>query len=212
VLAYAPDGRILAQGSDDCTVLLWDVTGLGEKGGLRPAELSPEELHALWEDLARADAVAAYRAIVTLAAGSRQSVPFLRERLRLVPPVEARTLARLVSGLDSDRFETRNEATLRLEKLGELAEPALREALNEKASLEKRRRVERLLEKVASARENPPADRLREMRALEALERTDTPASRQALERLAEGAPQADITEGAKAALGRLAKRPAGSP
>jgi WD40 repeat protein len=211
-LAYAPDGHTLAQGGKDCAVILWDVTGLGEKGRPKPADLSPEALRALWDELAGADAAAAYRAMVRLEAGTRLSVPFLRERLRPIPPVDAGTLARLVHDLDSDRFATRDRATARLEKIGGAAETALRESLNGNTSLERRRRVERLLAKFASEREIPSPDRLRQMRALESLERMDTPASRQALERLAEGAPQADLTVAARGAICRLAKRPTQSP
>jgi WD40 repeat protein len=212
VLAYSPDGRTLAQGSDDISVLLWDVTGLGGKGRPKPAELSPKELQVLWEDLARPDAAAAYRAMVKLAAGSRQSIPFFGERLRPVAPVDARAVARWVADLDSDRFETRDESTRQLEKLKDLAEHALRQALKEKTSLEKRRRIDRLLEKLGAEREQPPPDRLRTIRALETLERMDTPEARRVLERLAEGAPHADLTVGAKGALRRLSKRPAASP
>jgi hypothetical protein len=212
VLAHAPDGRTLAQGSKDSTVLLWDVTGLGEKGRPKPADLSPEELRALWDDLAGADAAAAYQAMVKLEAGSRQFVPFLRERVRPVAPIDARVVARLVAGLDSDRFATREDATRRLEQLGVIAESALRESLTADTPLEKRRRVERLLEKVATGRESPPPDRLREWRALESLERMDTPAARRVLEALAEGAPHADLTEAAKGALARLVKRPTRNP
>jgi hypothetical protein len=212
VLAYSPEGRTLAQGSDDWTVLLWDVTGLGEKGKPKPAELSPEELQVLWEDLARPEAAAAYRAMVKLTAGSQQSVPFLGGRLRPVAPVDTGEVARWVAGLDSDRFETRDESTRQLEKVKDQAEPALRKSLKEKTSLEKRRRIDRLLEKLDAEREQPPPEQLRTIRALETLERMGMPEAHRVLEGLAEGALHADITQGAKGALRRLAKRPAGSP
>ncbi len=130
--AFAPDGRTLAQGSDDATVLLWDLTGHQEKGHLPMIRLSPKELQALWADLAGADAAAAYRAIWTLAAGASESVPFLQEHLRPVAPVDTGTISRLVSDLDSEQFQTRKEATERLEKFGDLAEPVLRKRCNRK--------------------------------------------------------------------------------
>ncbi|HEY7158441.1 MAG TPA: WD40 repeat domain-containing protein [Gemmataceae bacterium] len=206
-LAYSPDGRILAQGSEDITVLQWDVTGLQEKGRLQPAALSSKELQALWVDLARADAATAHRAIWKLTAGAKDSIPFIQEHLRPVAPVDERTTARFVADLDSDRFETRQEATKQLEKLGELAVPVLRKALQPKSPLETRKRVERLLEKVGAEQEEPSPDRLRMRRALEALEHMDTPAARQALEQYTKGAAGAELTEQAKAALQRLARR-----
>jgi hypothetical protein len=206
-LAFAPDGLTLAQGSEDITVLLWDVTGRREKGQLRPVSLSTKELQALWTDLARADAAAAHRAIWTLTAGAKDSVPFIQEHLRPISPADGRIVARLVADLDNDRFATRQEATEQLEKLGELAVPALRKALQPKSPLETRKRIERLLEKVDAEQEQPLPDRLRVRRALEALEHMNTAAARQVLEQFSKGAPAAELTEQAKASLQRLAGR-----
>ncbi len=51
------------------------------------------------------------------------------------------------------------------------------------------------------------AEILRELRALEVLEQAGTDQARQVLEALAKGAPEAHLTQGAKAALERLAKQ-----
>ena len=81
----------------------------------------------------------------------------------------------------------------------ELAESALREAVTKAPSVEFRRRVEQLLDRL----DNPTPDRLRSLRALEALERA---GARGVLETLAGGAPQAWVTREARAALRRSAK------
>lgn len=206
-LAFSPNSRILAQGSDDITILLWDLSGRFDKGRLRPASLSAKDLEVLWADLAHADGSAAWRAIGTLAADSKDSLPFIRKHLLAVAPVDARAIAQFVTDLDSDQFATREKAAEQLEKLGELAEPALRDALRDKPPLERRQRIDRLLEKLAAQRDNPSPERLRMLRALEALEYMDTPAARRALEELAKGAPAADLTNETNAALKRLAKR-----
>jgi hypothetical protein len=207
VLAFSSDGRTLAQGSEDITVLLWDVTGLRGNDRPRIMSLTARELQELWADLESADASTAYRAMGKLAAGSKDSVPFIQEHLRPVVPVDGGTISRLVADLDSDRFETRDQASDQLEKLAELTEPELRRALRDNPPLERRQRIERLLEKVAVQRDNPSPPRLRWLRALEALELMDAPAARRALEAYAKGAPAADLTTEAKAALERLAKR-----
>jgi hypothetical protein len=211
-LAYSPDGRILAQGSEDITVLLWEVTGLLKKEGAGATELPAKELQTLWTDLASEDAVVAYRAIAKLTAGAKDSVPFLQDHIRPVSAVDARTISQFVTDLDSDRFETRQHATEQLEKLAELAEPALHRALQDQPPLERRQRIDQLLEKLAVQRDTPSPERLRTFRALEALEHMQTPDARRVLEEYAKGAAAADLTREANAVLARPAKRLAAKP
>jgi hypothetical protein len=68
--------------------------------------------------------------------------------------------------------------------------------------LEVRLRVERLLD--AAADQPLPPEELRLMRALAAVEHAGTPEARALLRDLAAGAPEARVTEGARAALRRL--------
>ncbi|MCI0463448.1 MAG: sigma-70 family RNA polymerase sigma factor [Gemmataceae bacterium] len=205
-LAFLPRGERLISGGWDSTGLVWDVSRLRGKGG-PGRRLSGSELDALWRDLGAADALAAYRAIRTLAAAPTQAVPFLGARLKPVAAVSPDRLARLITDLGSAVFARRQEATAELERLGPLAVPALREALAAKPELEMRRHLERL------ALHSAPlsGEALRAWRALEALEHAGTTEARQVLERLARGAPGARLTEEARAAGRRLAERAAGS-
>jgi WD40 repeat protein len=203
-LSFSADGRRLASASKDTTVLLWDLTGRLEGGKLRPANLAAHDLDTLWTDLASDDAAVALRAIWTLVAGPRQSVPFLQERMRPVALPDSQQIARWITDLDSKPFAVREQATAELEKLAELAEPALLNRLAEKPPEEVRRRITQLL---ARLRAIPSGERLRTLRALEALENIGTPEARQLLERLAKGSTAARETQAAKASLQRLAKR-----
>jgi len=63
-----------------------------------------------------------------------------------------------------------------------------------------------LLEKPKEKR--PPPAWLRPLRAVEALEHIGTAEAQQVLEALSKGAAAAELTKEARAALGRLAKRP----
>jgi hypothetical protein len=215
-LAFSPDGRRLVTGGDRRLLRLWDVaTGrvvrtLGAEAEKEipppprpaPPEPSAEELEARWVDLASEDAAKAHRAVETLIAAGGPAVTFLRERLSPEAPDRAR-LARLVAALDADTFAEREKASQELEKLGEQAAPALKQALAGDSSPEVRRRAERLL--AALARPDNPA-RLRVLRAVEVLEKAGDPDKRKALEALARDMPETLTGREARAALGRLAQ------
>jgi RNA polymerase sigma factor (sigma-70 family) len=204
-LRFSADGRALVSGSSDNTVLVWDATGRAHGGGSQAAPLRPDELEALWKDLAGEDAARAYRALGRMATAPDQSVRFLRGRLQPAPPSDAR-VARLIADLDRDQYAARAEAARGLEGLGAEAEPALRQALAARPSPEVRRRLEQLLEQLPRA--VPPPERLRALRALEAVERAGTAEARQVLQRMAQGAPGARLTQEARSALQRLARVP----
>jgi RNA polymerase sigma factor (sigma-70 family) len=190
--AFAADGRTLVSSGADTTALVWDVL-TAPRGQARPLE-------AVWADLVGQDAARAYDALCTLAAAPRQSVPLLRQRLRPVPVTDPARLARLLAELGSDRFATRRRAMRELEQVGESAEPVLKKALGEKLSLETRRRVEQILERLTPKR-------LIALRALEVLEHAGTAEARELLGQLSWGLPEAPLTREAKAVLRRLAGR-----
>jgi hypothetical protein len=82
--------------------------------------------------------------------------------------------------------------------------PALERAAKQNPSLEKARRIERLLERAAGL--SLSSEELRVWRALEAIEHMRTAEANALLEVFARGAPGAWPTEEAKAALKRIAK------
>lgn len=196
-LAFSPDGKLLATGSNDTTVLLWDATRFKTK---RPAEvqLRPEQIDSLWADIDGADAVKAYRAIRTLATAPKASVMLLKKHLRPVKPADAKQAARLIADLDSDEFAVRDKAMKELEKLGDRAATELRKALASKPTLEVKRRIEQLLEKQNGV------EQIRMVRALETLERIGTPEARELCAELADGVPDAPLTREARASLRRM--------
>jgi WD40 repeat protein len=199
-VAWSPDGRSLVSGSSDSTLLIW---ALGERPDAPPLRLNGSELKARWADLIGVDAARAYQAIDSLTRGADDSIPFLAERLQPVLSAEPDRVSRLIEGLDDNRFSARQQASADLERLGELAEPALRRALADNPSLETRRRLQELLRR--SSRWS--GERLRTLRATAVLERVATVEGRRILQSLAGGAAEARLTQAAQACLGRLARR-----
>jgi WD40 repeat protein len=202
-VAFSPDGRVLAVASPDAPIYLWDVAGRLAQ----PQRLTPAELEKVWMDLGSEDAAAAFRAVRRLAAAPEPAVPFLQQQMRPVAFTDAKRLTQLIADLDNERFEVRQQATEELEKLGELAEPALRKALAGQPTLEARRRLEQLVEKFGGPIVSPA--QLQALRAVEVLEHICTSEARQVLESLAKGAPEARLTREARAALQRLDRQSA---
>jgi WD40 repeat protein len=207
-LTFSRDGKFLVSTGTDTTALVWDVQRLHDEGR-REAELSVKRLEGLWADLAGADAMKADQASWSLAETPKGAVPFLAARLQPVPAVPAEKLDQLVKDLNHARYAVRVRSMGDLEALRDVAVPALRKAL-EGAPLEVMRRVESLLAKVDGA--EPIPERLRELRAVEALERAGTAEAVAVLRRLAGGAPQAQLTREAQGSLERLSRRKAAAP
>lgn len=207
-LAFRPDGRVLLSGGPDTQVFLWDVTGRAADGVWRDTRHPPERLSELWETLAGDDAAGAYRAMWSLVAAPSQTLALMRGQLQPVAAADPRQLTRLLADLDGDSFAVRTKATQELERLGELAKPALRRTLAGHPTLESRRRCEDLLEKLSVL----SAERRRAIRAVEVIEHIGTTESRALLERLRQGAPEARLTREAREAANRSLQAGGGQP
>jgi WD40 repeat protein len=205
--ALGPRGRQLAAVVRESTIHVWDLSWEGLYGHRAPP--GPAAWGRAWQDLAGASAAAAYEGVWALAAGGDKAVAFLGERLKPAPPRQL-PLERLLADLSSPRFAVREAASRELKKLGAPAEAALRAALVKQPPLETRVRIEAVL--AALARQALSPEELRQLRAVQALERVGTPAARRVLESLAAGWPVARQTREARAALTRLPGRPAKSP
>src|SRR5262249_14740072 len=109
-----------------------------------------------------------------------------------------------IADLESEKYAVRQEATGNLAKAGEQVVPALRKVLSSQPTIETRKRVEELLDKLTGG--TLTAEQLRLVRAVETLERMGTPEARHLLQTLAQGAPGALPTRQAEATLERLQK------
>lgn len=200
-LVFSASGATLASGATDTTVLLWDTSGK-----VKTAALSPAEREEAWSALEKTSAVPAYRVMGKLLGAPADALALFKDKLRPAPPPEAdRNKIKLwIADLDSDSFARRDSAYRGLERLGRVAEFALREALHGELSIEARRRIVDLLAKLD--RVAPGPKELQLIRAVEVLEHLDVPEARAQLAALAQGADEALLTQEARRALGRLAR------
>ncbi len=203
-LIFADNDRTLISTSSDTTALVWDVTGLR-----RPAQAVDRQRPAppgqvLWNALANPDAADGYRAMCCLIAAPADALPLLRSHLKPIEGIEQSRIERMIADLDSDVFAVREKATKELRQLGELAEPAYRRELATRPAPEISRRLQELLEEVVQHHSHPPQDILRQLRAVEVLERIGKAEARTLLETLAAGAEGARQTLEARTALRRL--------
>jgi len=126
---------------------------------------------ACWTDLADKDAARAYRAMHRPIAALADAFLCLCFRLKPVEGMDEKAIERLVADLDSDNFAVREQATKKLRKLSELAEPACRKALASRPTLEMSRRLRALLDEVSQRQWHLTPEILRQVRAVEVLER-----------------------------------------
>lgn len=164
------------------------------------------QLESMWKDLGRDDdegARRAWRSVRRMAASPSASIAFLRVRLSPVREADAKKIAAWIEDLDSGDFNTRETATRELELVGALAAGALKKKLETPLpSLEVRRRIARLLEKLDG--HVLSTEELRQRRAVEALFLIGTPEARALVEELSRGATGASLTEDARGALAKM--------
>src|SRR5262249_23148266 len=160
---------------NDTSVLLWDLTGRTSEAVRVAAPPAEKERAELWTELNSTDGKKGFQAMARLLAAPAEAVALLRKR---VSPDHSqlpddKQIDRMIADLDSADFATRNKATQDLEKAGKAIRPTLIKALESKPGLEKRRRLEQIVQTVSVA--GPSPELIRPLRAVELLERLDTP-------------------------------------
>jgi WD40 repeat protein len=198
-MAFSGDGALLAASSIEAPAYVWDIyTKYGEHR--QAEEWSAAQKQRIWQDLLDPDARIAFQAIRRLVRNPGPSVKLLHHYLKPAEPIDPQRVQQLLRDLDSDDFDQRQKSYTALEKLGGRLEAQLQATLAQRPSLELKRRVELLLEKL----DQPTPERVRVWRAVEALEQTATQGAVDLLKSLAGGPRGAHLTRAASAALKRL--------
>jgi len=198
VVALSPDKRRLVTGQRKGTIRLHDLA----PKGWQAKRLATKDLEWTWEALAQEPAKA-YEALWTLAGDAEAATPFLKAKLKRGDPAQAR-IRQFLADLASEQFSVREAADKGLRELSTEAEPELLRILREKPSLDLRTRVESILGTMPAVM---APDYLRQLRALEVLERIDSAQSREIIETLRGGPPGAWLTQQAARVLERLDRR-----
>jgi WD40 repeat protein len=200
-VAFSPDSKLLASASADTTALIWDLSKL-ERTAPAAKKLQPAELEEGWQALALADGNKAFAAICDLTASPAEAIAWIKDKVKPAVTVDMKTIESLIVQLDDNQFKVRDKAAKDLNNIGEQIVPALEKALEGNLTLETKRRIEELRDRLSSR--VLQGDRLRNYRAVEVLERIGTPEARQVLQTLADGAPDVLLTTSARAALERV--------
>ena len=199
-LCFSPDGTQLAVGTNDSTVLIFDVGESREPLPLIEALHTPDEL----TDAIRGDsAKRAWDAIRELSTRPEVAIPLIAAKIqpisKLAKPTPEQIAAWLVQ-LDAPAFAVRESASesLKAKGIGFVAE--LQAAIQTTPSLEVKSRLETLVEHLMK----PPLPNVWEARAIELLERIGTADAQTLLAKIAAGEPTHALTQDAAASLKRL--------
>ena len=197
-LAFSKDGKFLASAGTDAMAMIWKVPPAPNL----TKRLSDAERVEAWDRLASDNPVMARHGVAALANDSGGVLDFLAARLKPAPAIDERPLRQSVAQLDGPKFADRERAHHALEQAGELAAPVLQQALAAAKTLEARKRLERLLERIEKL--EPGAAQRQALRAIAVLEQHGGDAAKQLLDQLAGGAAGARVTIEAKDARERM--------
>jgi hypothetical protein len=197
VMVFSRDHRSLFVANIDSTILEWDVS---DRLGRKIEVLNNDRLNTLWLALVETPNKA-YPAAWELLDHPTVSVPFLIGKLSTIKPIDERHVRQLLGRLDAESFAEREEASRQLLALGEQTLPVLRRVLQDKPSLETRKRIEEIIQ---SLNRGPTPEQLRLLRAFAVLEWSGLPSAGEHLKRLANGDPSARVTRAAQSAWRRF--------
>ena len=204
-LQFTADGKGLATGGMDTALYLWDISGKYLRQEVGTGKDREANLQAMWQALGKAQASEAFRTMGTMISETETTIALLQKEMQPAKeiPIDEDGIRKLVKELGNKRFAVRVKAEHALKKLGRQAQQFLHEAIDDPKTTQESQLRLRQLVALIEQQVSSPKD-LQTRRSIEILERIGTPTARQLLSRLAGGAPSANITAQARAALERF--------
>ena len=186
------DGRLAKLAEDRRWGGRWDLFDYWRN---RKTELPP----AAWQTLNDAESVwtrALTYVVFPKRCGKEWKAALLQDLHDQSKPLRSTQLDRLLTDLDADDFDVREKASALLARFGERVEGQLSKALDGPLSAEAGRRVTTALEQIRKAKQPPDC-----IQALEYFGAHDAPENGELLQVLADGEPDAWLTQQAKGKL-----------
>jgi len=103
-IAVAPFGRILASGSDDHSILLWNLTNRSRAEPHSPQSDRDGRVEISFKELASRNASKAYDAYWMLTEEGETAVRLLRQKLKPVVGLTADAIVKLIKQLEDEDF------------------------------------------------------------------------------------------------------------
>jgi WD40 repeat protein len=204
-IEFTPDGKSLLTGSEDTTILGWDMTRPELRSRPLTSKLTDNDLSRHWERLRSLKAEEAHRSKWAMAGDLEKTVAFFREKLFPKQSLPIGRVQEWIADLDSPQYSVREQASKELRTHFDQAAAELRQAVKRTTSAEVRKRINQIIEGAETGAPDP--DHLRELRANEVLEQIGTPEARDLLRRLAETAVSNRTVRDAAESLKRLDRR-----
>jgi WD40 repeat protein len=205
-VAFVKDGRSVFTASTDTTVLQWDVPGLANHGKLPQVKMEPAEFETTWTALTTEETPKGHATMwKAIAAGKDMIAHTVKEKkFYLLDPERVK---KLFKDLDSGNFAIRTAAMNELVGYGRWMEGRYDAAMANPPSLEYKRRIEILKEKLNEKQSASLAqERLRLRRFMLICEQVGGAEAIEALQMLADRGPEDEIRDEAKGSLERLKK------
>ena len=131
---------------------------------------------------------------------------YLKDHIKPAVGVDPKRIDGWIAEMGDDNFQVRQRAADELQKLGELAQPALEKVLKGQPNLDTQEARRRPARQDRHRQGRSPAV-LQALRGVEVLGKQGTAEARQILEKIAQGAAGARLTRAAQASLNRLSQR-----